>query len=140
MHCVSFARVFWMTLALGLFLATPAALSAQEADGHRPLLVPRPPLGWNSWDSYGLRINEQQFRDNVDVFATRLKPAGYSYAVIDEGWYMFNPQDRPRPEQLEYDFDAFGRFIPVPDRFPSSLQRAKTRASNNSARGFTPRA
>lgn len=122
---VSFERVFRMALVLGLFLATSAAMKAQKADATGPLLVPRPPLGWNSWDSYGLRINEQQFRDNVDVIAARLKPAGYTYAVIDEGWYMFNPQDRPKPELLKYAFDAFGRFIPVPDRFQSSLQAGK---------------
>jgi hypothetical protein len=106
-----------------LSCAIAAAQTATKPTG--PLLVPSPPLGWNSWDSYGLRINEQQFRDNVDVIAARLKPAGYKYAVIDEGWYMFNPQDRPRPEQLKYSFDVFGRFIPVPDRFPSSLEAGK---------------
>ncbi len=35
---------------------------------------------------------------------------------------MVNPQDRPRPETLQYQLDANGRFIPVPARFPSSLQ------------------
>ena len=85
-------------------------------------LAPTPPLGWNSWDSYGLRINEQQFRDNVDALAAKLKPAGYSYAVIDEGWYMLNPEDRPRPQMLKYAVDGNGRFIPVAARFPSAEQ------------------
>jgi hypothetical protein len=43
-----------------------------------------PPTGWNSWGSYGLRINEKEFRDNVEVLAAKLKPFGYSYAVIDQ--------------------------------------------------------
>jgi len=85
-------------------------------------LAPTPPLGWNSWDSYGLRITEQQFRDNVDALAAKLKPAGYRYAVIDEGWYMVNPEDRPRPDTLQYAVDGNGRFIPVPTRFPSALE------------------
>ena len=89
------------------------------------VIAPTPPMGWNSWDSYGLRINEQQFRENVDVLATKLKPFGYSYAVIDEGWYMVNPEDRPKPELLKYAFDENGRFIPVPERFPSSLEDGK---------------
>jgi alpha-galactosidase len=55
-------------------------------------------MGWNSWDSHGLRINEQQFRDNVEALAAKLKQAGYNYAVIDEGWFMHNPEDRPKPE------------------------------------------
>lgn len=86
------------------------------------LVAPTPPMGWNSWDSYGLRINEQQFRENVEVLAAKLKPFGYTYAVIDEGWYMVNPEDRPRPELLKYAVDENGRFIPVTGRFPSVLQ------------------
>jgi hypothetical protein len=82
-------------------------------------------MGWNSWDSYGLRIDEQQFRDNVQALNDKLKPAGYEYAVIDEGWYMFNPEDRPKPELLKYAVDEHGRFIPVPARFFSAMQRGK---------------
>jgi hypothetical protein len=92
------------------------SMSAQRA------LAPAPPLGWNSWDSYGLRIDEQQFRANVDAMASKLKSSGYSYVVIDEGWYMENPEDRRRPDTLRYAVDAFGRFIPVPVRFPSAMQ------------------
>lgn len=96
---------------------------ARAAGANR--LAPTPPLGWNSWDSYGLRIDERQFRDNVEVLAAKLKPSGYTYAVIDEGWYMVNPEDRPRPETLTYQVDEHGRFIPVPARFPSSLEDGK---------------
>jgi alpha-galactosidase len=77
-------------------------------------------MGWNSWDAYGLTITEQQFRDNVKVLATQLKPYGYNYAVIDEGWFFFNPQARPKPATLVYAIDANGRYVPVPARFPSS--------------------
>ena len=87
------------------------------------LLAQGPPMGWNSWDSYGLRINEQQFRDNVEAMASKLKASGYTYAVIDEGWYMRNPEDRGKPERLRYELDAFGRYIPVPARFPSALDK-----------------
>lgn len=88
-------------------------------------MAPTPPMGWNSWDSYGLRINEQQFRENVEALATKLKRFGYTYAVIDEGWYMINPEDRPKPDLLKYALDENGRFIPVPARFPSALQNGK---------------
>jgi alpha-galactosidase len=89
------------------------------------ITAPRPPMGWNSWDSYGLRIDEQQFRDNVESLATKLKPFGFSYAVIDEGWYMANPEDRPKPELLKYALDENGRFIPVTTRFPSASQNGQ---------------
>jgi hypothetical protein len=77
-------------------------------------------MGWNSWDAYGLTITEDQFRANVKVLAAQLKPFGYTYAVIDEGWFFFNPQDRPRPDTLHYALDANGRYVPVPARFPSA--------------------
>lgn len=78
-------------------------------------------MGWNSWDSYGLTITEQQFRANVDVLVKQLKPFGYNTAVIDEGWFFFNPEDRPHEEKLVYAIDANGRYVPVPGtRFPSS--------------------
>jgi len=84
-----------------------------------------PPMGWNSWDSYGLTIDEAQFRANITVEETRLKSFGWTYAVIDEGWFLRNPQDRPHPELLQYELDAYGRYIPVPARFPSALQAAE---------------
>src|SRR5947209_20451808 len=79
-----------------------------------------PPMGWNSWDAFGLTITEQQFRDNVKVLVTRLKPLGWNYAVIDEGWFFYNPEDRPHPETLKFAIDGNGRYVPVVARFPSA--------------------
>ena len=78
-----------------------------------------PPMGWNSWDSYGLTITEEQFRANVKVEANEFKSFGWNYAVIDEGWFFYNPEDRPKPDTLHYAIDANGRYVPVPARFPS---------------------
>jgi hypothetical protein len=100
-------------------------LVAQETRTMSRVVAPTPPMGWNSWDSYGLRINEQQFRENVEAMATKLKPFGYTYAVIDEGWYMVNPEDRPKPDLLKYAVDENGRFIPMTVRFPSALQNGR---------------
>lgn len=113
-----------ITLLAGLLLCA-GTLKAQGDQAIKNVLAPTPPMGWNSWDSYGLRINEQQFRDNVEALAIKLKPFGYNYAVIDEGWYMVNPEDRPKPELLEYALDANGRFIPVGERFPSALENGQ---------------
>jgi hypothetical protein len=109
-----------LKLALcGVFAVLPHASDAAPATR---TLAPRPPMGWNSWDAYGLTITEQQFRDNVDVMARKLKPFGWNYAVIDEGWFLKNPQDRPTPEKLIYVLDDNGRYIPDPVRFPSALR------------------
>jgi alpha-galactosidase len=77
-------------------------------------------MGWNSWDAYGLTITEDQFRANVKVLSEQLKQFGWTYAVIDEGWFLKNPEDRPHPEKLIYTIDANGRYVPVPARFPSA--------------------
>jgi alpha-galactosidase len=75
-------------------------------------------MGWNSWDAYGLTIDETQFRGNVDVLAKRLRPAGYQYAVVDEGWYLANPK-KAKEEAFEYRIDAHGRYLPALNRFAS---------------------
>jgi len=92
-------------------------------------LAARPPMGWNSWDSYGLTITEAQFRANVAVLAKTLKPFGWDYAVIDEGWFLKNPLERATPGKLAYEIDAKGRYIPVPARFLLRLSMGRIRGS-----------
>ena len=96
------------------------AVSARVGNAQQAAVAATPPMGWNSWDSYGLTITEPQFRANVDVMRTKLKPFGWQYAVIDEGWFFENPQDRSTPAKLHYALDRYGRYVPVPARFPSA--------------------
>jgi len=84
-------------------------------------LAPTPPLGWNSWDAYGLTINEEQFRANSQVLAG-LKSYGWNYAVIDEGWYFADAQ--ARPEARKSYWDSNGRLIPDAVRYPSAANGA----------------
>jgi len=101
-------------LVLILFFSSIVSAWAQGG------VAQQPPMGWNSWDAYGLTITEPQFRANVEVQASKLKPFGWDYAVIDEGWFLENPEDRPTPDKLIYGLDAFGRYVPVTRRFPSA--------------------
>src|ERR1700761_6955112 len=89
------------------------------------VLAPKPPMGWNSWDAYGLTITETQFRDNVAVLAKTLKPFGWQYAVIDEGWFLKNPRDLKSPDKVIYEIDGNGRYTPVPERFPSAMANGR---------------
>ena len=84
--------------------------------------APTPPMGWNSWDAYGLTINEADFKANATVLAG-FKQYGWQYAVIDEGWYMENP-DGANLAERKYLLDADGILIPVPSRFPTSADGA----------------
>ena len=91
-----------------------AAVSARAQD-----ISPTPPMGWNSWDAFGFTINEAGYKANAAVLAT-LKPYGWTYAVIDEGWYMDNPFGDKLANRF-YQLDAHGRLIPSANRFPSSV-------------------
>jgi alpha-galactosidase len=79
-------------------------------------------MGWNSWDSYGRTITESQFRANADWMAKRLKPFGWQYVVIDEGWYIPNAGSESKDYKFLLTDD--GRFVPVPSRFPSAANNA----------------
>jgi hypothetical protein len=81
-------------------------------------LAPTPPMGWNSWDSYGRTITETQVRANADWMAEHRKRFGWTYIVIDEGWYVLNPEADPKDYKFQISGD--GRFTPVPARFNSA--------------------
>jgi len=107
-------RVFLaVVIVLVLSSATPA--TAQS-------VAPSPPLGWNSWDAYGLTIDEADYRANATALAG-LRQFGWEYAVIDEGWYMENPFGR-KVEADKYVWDGNGILIPAVSRFPSSAAGA----------------
>ncbi len=79
-------------------------------------------MGWNSWDAYGLTIDEADYRANVKVLAG-IQEFGWKYAVIDEGWYMADPFGR-NLEARKYLYDGNGILIPVTSRFPSAANGA----------------
>jgi len=118
----------------GLLLVSALTLQSAIAQTPAPAKVAAtPPMGWNSWDSYGLTITEDQFRANVKVLSSDLKKFGWNYAVIDEGWFFVNPQDRPKPDTLVYAIDANGRYVPVPARFPSAGKETPAQAQPSAA-------
>ncbi len=93
-------------------------------------------MGWNSWDSYGLSVTEKEFNSNVAVLANKLKPYGWMYAVVDEGWYLENPE--AKPGSFRFSVDAHGRYTPAIARFPSAQSEVGFRALSDSvhARGL----
>jgi alpha-galactosidase len=108
--------------ALMLAMSSPATAQQAPLRDNKKLLAPTPPMGWNSWDSYGETITEAQVRANADWMAKHLKQFGWQYVVIDEGWYVTNPG--AKPGDIKFSLDANGRFIPVADRFPSAADGA----------------
>jgi hypothetical protein len=53
------------------------------------IAVPRPPMGWASWNSFASVIDERTIKAQVDALvAAGLPAAGYLYINIDEGWWQ----------------------------------------------------
>ncbi len=103
--------MFFSAALLAIAISASTLIHAQN-------LAPTPPMGWNSWDAYGLTIDEADFKANVTVLAG-VQRYGWKYAVIDEGWYMANPFGKTL-EERKYLWNGNGILIPVASRFPSA--------------------
>ena len=81
-----------------------------------------PPLGWNSYDAYGDRVNEAQTLANARYLAAKMQPYGWQYVVVDYRWYDPNAAAAPdagAPGEV-LAMDDYGRLLPAPNRFPSA--------------------
>ena len=83
-------------------------------------LAPTPPMGWNSWDSFGTGVTESEVKANADYMAKNLAKVGWQYIVVDIQWSEPNPQAHGYRPDAELTMDANGRLTPAPNRFPSA--------------------
>ncbi|MCX5247948.1 ricin-type beta-trefoil lectin domain protein [Streptomyces sp. NBC_00201] len=94
-------------LTLSACVTASAGTTAEAAPGS-PALTP--PLGWNSWNSFGCGVNETQVRQAADAMVSSgMKAAGYQYVVVDDCW--FDPQR-----------DGAGNLRADPNKFPSGMK------------------
>lgn len=76
-----------------------------------PVLAATPPMGWNSWNLFGARVDERVVCEVADALVSSgLKDCGYTYVVIDDCWSVKGQRD------------ANGDLIPDPQRFPNGIQ------------------
>ena len=68
-----------------------------------------PPMGWNSYDSFGANVTESDVKAAAQAMKTLLQPSGWNTVVIDYLWYD--------PEQT---IDANGRWLPSKSKYPSA--------------------
>jgi alpha-galactosidase len=48
-----------------------------------------PPMGWNSWNHFGCKINETLIRKTADLLvSTGLAAKGYKYVNLDDCWQV----------------------------------------------------
>nr|WP_238474063.1 glycoside hydrolase family 27 protein [Altericroceibacterium spongiae] len=93
---------------------------SRKTDSSSAMLAPRPPMGWNSWNSFAGTITEEQTLETARIMADKLLPSGYDTLTVDIQWY--------EPEASSYSYNAnpvpaldeYARLIPAPNRFPSS--------------------
>src|SRR6266536_3337944 len=99
-------------VAVLMLLCRSFAASAQTA--------PTPPMGWNSWDSYGTTVREEQVKANADAMARDLASHGWQYIIVDIQWYEPNAQGHDYAPGAKLAMDEYGRLQPAVNRFPSS--------------------
>lgn len=93
-------------LAFLLILLLPAAVSAQKFKG----LALTPPMGWNSWNTFGTGVDEKLIREMAGALSSSgMQEAGYNYIVIDDGWEAAARDDQ-------------GNLVPDPKRFPGGMK------------------
>jgi len=81
-------------------------------------------MGWNSWDSYGTTVREEQVKANADWMAEHLAKYGWKYIVVDIQWYEPNAQGHDYKPGAPLTMDVYGRLLPAMNRFPSSANGA----------------
>ncbi len=111
---------------LAVIASGPALLrpAAAKGSGDFRRLALTPPLGWNSWDSFGPTITEDAARANADIMARQLLPFGYDIFTIDIQWYEPGANGYDYRKGAELSMDPWGRLTPAPNRFPSAVQGA----------------
>lgn len=75
------------------------------------MLVNTPPMGWNSWNTFGAKISDKLIREIADQFIKLgLDKAGYRYIVIDDCW-----------SELERDPET-GKMLASKEKFPDGMR------------------
>src|SRR2546425_2494446 len=119
-------RIAWLSLVSLVLMNTPFAQAQKTSVNHPSAVVqrngpsPTPPMGWNSWDSYGTTVTEAQVKANADAMARDLKSHGWQYIVVDIQWYEPNAQGHDYAPGAKLAMDEYGRLLPAVNRFPSS--------------------
>ncbi len=72
-------------------------------------LAKTPPMGWNSWNAFGMEINSKIVKAVADSMVSKgLDDAGYEYIIIDDGWQI--------------DRDPNGKIMVDSSRFPEGIK------------------
>lgn len=74
------------------------------------MIINKPPMGWNSWNTFGEKINEEVVLKSAEsLIKNGLAEIGYKYVVIDDCWSL---KER----------DENGRLAADPKKFPHGIK------------------
>ncbi|WP_418277713.1 glycoside hydrolase family 27 protein [Isoptericola jiangsuensis] len=79
-----------------------------------------PPMGWNSWDSYGTTVTEDEVLANARFMAEHMAHVGWDTVVVDAQWFEPTARAHGYNDDAPLLFDHRGFLQPVPARFPSA--------------------
>ena len=116
-------KTLLLTFALGLALS--AISPAISAPTRIPEFAPKPPLGFNSFDSYLTYLSEDKAHALIDVMAEKYRPFGYEYFVMDAGWARnveLYPGSMYPKKRLGVSMDEFGLVEPCKMYFPGGIK------------------
>ncbi len=102
----------------------PLAVSANAAAPAFHAWAPTPPMGWNSWDSFGATVTEEKVQAHADYMAAHLKAHGWQYLVVDIQWYEPGTTGYGYRPGAPLVMDEFGRLLPAVNKFPSAANGA----------------
>ena len=104
----------WFAAVLGVLALTLATVTTDAVVAPRPAqaldngVARTPPMGWNTWNTFGCNINETLIRQMADAMVSSgMRDLGYQYVVVDDCWFNPNRDARRQPA---------GRPDPVPER------------------------
>ena len=90
----------------GRFVVLLTAINALGRDSRRIRMVIgdnvalTPPMGWNSWNAWGLSVDEQKVLASARVFKEKgLADHGWTYINIDDGWEIKGDSEAPKRDE-----------------------------------------
>ena len=106
----SYRKAVTAVAAVVIIISGAVALRTTAAHALNNGVARTPPMGWNSWNTFGCNINEALIRQQADALVSSgMRDLGYRYVVVDDCW--FNPNRDPS-----------GNLQGDPGRFPSGMK------------------
>ncbi|MFC1633735.1 glycoside hydrolase family 27 protein [Planctomycetota bacterium] len=106
---------FLVLLSIIFLIVSPSVMYSQTCIQD---FAPKPPLGFNSFDSYRSHLTEDKAYALMDVMAEKYLPFGYEYFVMDAGWYSTLNLERHQGLELE----SFGVCVVRQEYFPNGIK------------------